>query len=374
MPRFKGYLLDKGFSLLELVVVLAGLGILASLAIPNFLKYLQEAKNDEATAFLNSVASECLQIYRTENSPATALSKTPELLNRSGAPQDFKIAEGDDKCQYTLLSPANESDTLLASFSFETRIRNGVPYIYKTGSFAHPDAEAACLRWASSREQTPGVVASPKVRACDEGGNVEEIRARIAAEAAERERLRQIEIRYQAWLAGPPPATGNYKADGKDIWAFQGRIITGGKEEFDAVVERECGKELVDALNKAKTDRLDGPFSYTGKNGGCSVNTYLCSGADVKDKDGYDACKEEERQTRCTAAEGRWKDAGVNGKFSEPGCEVKWQCNKQILTNEADYKASSCVQPPACRPTPAPHPKCNSDPTYWRCAGWRPCN
>ena len=376
MPRLKGYLLDKGFSLLELVVVLAGLGILASLAIPNFLKYLQEAKNDEATAFLNSVASECLQIYRTENSPATALSKTPELLNRSGAPQDFKIAEGDDKCQYTLLSPANESDTLLASFSFETRIRNGVPYIYKTGSFAHPDAEAACLRWASYREQTPGVVASPKVRACDEGGNVEEIRARIAAEAAERERLRQIEIRYQAWLAGPPPATGNYKADGKDIWAFQGRIITGGKEDFDAVVERECGKELVDALNKAKTDRLDGPFSYTGKNGGCSVNTYLCSGADVKDKDGYDACKEEERQTRCTAAEGRWKDAGVNGKFSEPGCEVKWQCNGSIMTNQADYEASSCKAPP-------PAPSCGDPPasgctkqkfySHPVCVGWSKC-
>ena len=97
---------SDGFSLLELIIVLAGLGILASLAIPNFLKYLQEAKNDEATAFLNSVASECLQIYRTESSPATALSKTPELLNRTGAPQDFRIAEGDDKTGWARLRTA----------------------------------------------------------------------------------------------------------------------------------------------------------------------------------------------------------------------------------------------------------------------------
>ncbi len=366
---------NDAFSLLELIVVLAGLGVLASLAVPNFIKFLQDAKNDEAIAFLNSTAAECLQIYRSESSAATALSKTPGLLKRTGAPQDFKIAEGDDKCQYVLLSPANESDTILASFSFETRTWNRVPYIYKTGNFAHPDAEAACLRWASYKEQSPGVPAVPKTRACSQGGNVEEIRARIAAEAAERERIRQIEIKFQSWLAGPPPATGNYKADGKDVWAFQGRVITGGKEEFDKVVERECGKELVNALDKAKLDKFDGPFRYTGKSGGCSIDTYLCSGADVKDKDGYDACKEQERQTRCTAAEGRWKDSGANGKFLEPDCEVKWACNSAIYLAEDDYMKSTCGTPPkpACIEKRPPHPGCYDSPDHPICAGWQPC-
>ena len=53
-----------GFSLLELIVVIAGLGILSSLAIPNYMKYLDYAKIDEAKSLLNSVAADCLQGLR----------------------------------------------------------------------------------------------------------------------------------------------------------------------------------------------------------------------------------------------------------------------------------------------------------------------
>jgi len=338
----------SGFTLLELIAVLAGLGILASLAIPNFLRYLQYAKNDEAASFLSAVSAECLQNYRNDKS---SIDRTTILLERSGVPKDFQIQAESDKCSLTLISPANESDTVLASFGFMTKLRNGVPYIYRFGSYAHPDAEQACLKWASYKEDNAGNIIQPGARACDEGGNVEEIRAMIAAEAAERERLRLIQERYDAWIKGPPPGTGNYTGDGKNVWAFQGNVVA-DKAAFDAAVERECGKELVDALNKAKSDKHDGPYSYTGKSGGCSINTYLCSGTDVGSKDGYDACKERERQERCTAAEGRWKDSGVNGKFSEPGCEVKWQCNGLIFLSQADYDRSTCAAPPAvvCKP------------------------
>ena len=54
----------SGFTLLELIVVLAGLGILSSLAIPNYMRYLDYAKVDEAKALLNSTAADCLQGLR----------------------------------------------------------------------------------------------------------------------------------------------------------------------------------------------------------------------------------------------------------------------------------------------------------------------
>lgn len=54
----------EGFTLIELIVVLAGLGILSSLAIPNYMKYLDYAKVDEAKALLNSTAADCLQKLR----------------------------------------------------------------------------------------------------------------------------------------------------------------------------------------------------------------------------------------------------------------------------------------------------------------------
>jgi len=64
-PKYNKHL-SSGFTLVELIVVLAGLGILASLAIPNFLKYLEQAKIDQAKSLLNSAAAECLQMYRSE--------------------------------------------------------------------------------------------------------------------------------------------------------------------------------------------------------------------------------------------------------------------------------------------------------------------
>ena len=57
---------SEGFTLLELIVVLAGLGILSSLAIPNYMKFLDYAKVDEAKALLNSAAADCLQGMRRD--------------------------------------------------------------------------------------------------------------------------------------------------------------------------------------------------------------------------------------------------------------------------------------------------------------------
>ena len=57
---------SKGFTLLELIVVLAGLGILSSLAIPSYMRFLDYAKVDEAKALLNSAAADCLQGLRRD--------------------------------------------------------------------------------------------------------------------------------------------------------------------------------------------------------------------------------------------------------------------------------------------------------------------
>ena len=54
---------NEGFTLIELIVVLAGLGILSSLTITNVMKYIDYAKSMKQT-LLNKAAAECLQEFR----------------------------------------------------------------------------------------------------------------------------------------------------------------------------------------------------------------------------------------------------------------------------------------------------------------------
>ena len=59
---------NPGFSLVELIVVLTGLGILSSLTISNVLKYLDYSRVDEAKSLLNIAAADCLQELRRKGS------------------------------------------------------------------------------------------------------------------------------------------------------------------------------------------------------------------------------------------------------------------------------------------------------------------
>ena len=54
----------SGFSLIELMVVVAGLGIMSSFEVSNVIKYFDYADVDEAKSLLNSVAADCLQNLR----------------------------------------------------------------------------------------------------------------------------------------------------------------------------------------------------------------------------------------------------------------------------------------------------------------------
>ena len=73
---------SSGFTLLELIVVLAGLGILSSLAIPNYIKYIDYARVDEAKSLLNNVAADCLRNLR-EDDDALTKEVDPNIISMS---------------------------------------------------------------------------------------------------------------------------------------------------------------------------------------------------------------------------------------------------------------------------------------------------
>jgi type IV pilus assembly protein PilA len=76
---------DKGFTLIELMIVVAIIGILAAIAIPNFLRYQAKTKQSEAKTNLGSIFTSQVTYFGEEDTYAgsiTNLGWAPEGTTR----------------------------------------------------------------------------------------------------------------------------------------------------------------------------------------------------------------------------------------------------------------------------------------------------
>lgn len=64
----------KGFTLIELMIVVAIIGILAAIAIPNFLKYQAKSKQSEAKQNLGSIYTTQISYFGENNRFASAFA------------------------------------------------------------------------------------------------------------------------------------------------------------------------------------------------------------------------------------------------------------------------------------------------------------
>jgi len=68
---------QKGFTMIELMIVVAIIGILSAIAIPNFLNFRMKAKTSEAKSNLGAIRS-CEEAYHAEHETYITVAKSPE--------------------------------------------------------------------------------------------------------------------------------------------------------------------------------------------------------------------------------------------------------------------------------------------------------
>ena len=100
-------LLEKGFTLVELMIVIVIVGILSSVALPNFLSQSNKAKGTEAKTQISSIMKTAGGNYADGGMTYVDTSGTP-TCSRLGGPDDYDATNNPDaKFNYACSKAAN---------------------------------------------------------------------------------------------------------------------------------------------------------------------------------------------------------------------------------------------------------------------------
>jgi len=90
---------ERGFTLIELMIVVAIIGILAAVAIPAFMEYMKKSKSSEASLNLNKIGKNLKTEFQTSSSFVTqAGAKLPTGASGGGCCGMGTAQTGKDKC------------------------------------------------------------------------------------------------------------------------------------------------------------------------------------------------------------------------------------------------------------------------------------
>ena len=358
---------------MELTVVVAILGILASISIPSITKWLKLAKIDEAKSLVNSSLAECIQSFRDGNLPVNSSPPDTVISNDRLSPASYKIKNSDTNCASFRVTPISETDDILYEFGFTISSEGKVTKIAipAEGSF---ESLPSCKRWA-------GVNCGLSPERAKE---LQDEKDRQARESKCRKDLNdwKATISNQKYGVGTGWNSNTSSCD-KPIYLCKGAEKS--KENYDLCVEEVDGAPCNEARSSAKTQKFTGePQDFNSTFGNvCSQPSYYCQGDELSTKAAYDTCLSNNKQASCKKhrsdqvtesinnsnypPNGKWEPNVAKPWVDECGKDV-WICRGDSHESEQAYKDNEdCFPPtPPCAPKPGTETAwCGASGAWW---------
>ena len=344
---------NNGFTLMELVVVVAGLAILSSLSIPNILSRIKLNRVEEAKALMNSFALDCLGKYRISTDPADFIENaTPdELDNVKLSTLQYQIDGEKNKCSHVAIKPLNDNEKDLYAFDF--RMSSDGRILKTAIPSDNQQFLNSCRSWAGKN--------------C---GLSDAQVAEFARQAALAKAKAECDSGYNAWLnAGN---SGEYVAwdsnnenCSRAVFAFEGQPVN-SLEAVDQALKNKYGRACSD-WKESKKDSISPNGAPQTKNPECGgVQYWFHSGNIFTTQAAWTAHDNLIKQQQCIGNRANALSSGTEGKYTytpegPPPCgQVVWLCNGEEYGSLEAYKSTPCGAEPVTPPTPPIPDRCRN--------------
>ena len=330
----------RGFTLIELVIVIAGLSALSSITIPGFLASLKLNKIEEAKALMNGYASDCLGQFRISTDPVDFVENAvpDQLDNKKLETLGYKIDGKKNKCSLLGITPKNDKDDSLYAFDFSMTSEGK---ILKTATPSDNRRMLnSCRGWAG---KNCGLSPAQKAEF-----------ARLAALAKAKAECTSA---YTNWL--DDKGSGNFTTWDKDtesctkvVWAFQGMPVN-SEEAFKKAREAQFGQKCKDWWVKNRKKKRISPKGKPETITECAgENFWFHSGRVFRSQTEWDSANLTYQSILCKKDVANAKKKKKKGEFTprptsgpDPCGRVIWLCGSKTYTTLDAYKTSSCGKP-----------------------------
>ena len=315
----------KGFTLIEIIVVLSVISIISAVTLPAFISGIKKNRYQEMKALLNQYAAECLEKYRLTENINNQLPDSfqgDKKIKHTG----YKFSEN-PSCTKLFVEPISKDDKLFFKFGFFIGSQTGKLLTYGA-PLNNADAIELCYSWAGNNCNNPS-----KINDFNISENTE-MAKKICIENFLTNRNNGIDGQFVTW-------DDDLNSCSKDIFIVDGYIYE-SEEDFD---EMNASLSCLNWLNNRKEIKFTGSAEFND----CGSNTlYFFEGDEVGSEVDMDyEILQKQLKICATTLENKRKNNYSGLFFFQEGnapkdCEKVWICEKVIYKTEDEFNNSSC--------------------------------